>query len=150
MSNELNNNSSNTASPPKFRDNELELGQCFLAYVNFREPLEHQGKNRPIVIFRDMEEDKLYAFPVTSQIDTPFNKRYGYKVKDLDVAGFSKDSVIQCHSSNLKEIKPENIKRQLGNLSERDVTGLLIKSLQVRQMEKAQERRLSQRNELER
>ncbi|MCM3796440.1 hypothetical protein [Priestia megaterium] len=97
-----------------------------------------------------MEEDKLYAFPVTSQIDKLFNKKYGYKVKDLDVAGFSKESVIQYHSSNLKEIKPENIKRQLGNLSGRDVTGLLIKLLQVRQMEKAQERGLSQRNDLER
>jgi hypothetical protein len=114
---------------------DVDIGQVFLAFVKFSDQQNGQGKLRPVVAFKDPEDDRLYAFKVTSRIDNKINHKYGYLMMDWKEAGLHKPSIIKCNRENVYDIEPMNIMKKLGNITERDLTGLLIKTIKVRQME---------------
>lgn len=122
-------------------NNNLDTGQCFVAYIKFSFDDPHdstgkvKGKFRPVVIFHDLEDDQFYACKVTSKIDNPQNKKYGYTIQDWKEAGFHKPSIVKCNKEEIYEIEPLSFKKKIGTLSDRDVKGLLIKMIKTRHRE---------------
>lgn len=116
-----------------FKNNSVNEGQVFLAYMRYRD--KKGGKERPIIALKDPEEENWLAFLVTSRIDKKVNHKYGYLVEDWKEAGFNKPSIIKCNREDIHELKHNNIFRKVGELSNRDLKGLLIKMAQVRRRE---------------
>lgn len=113
-------------------------GDVYIAFVNFVEDAQKdnaKGKVRPVVIFEDPEEGKLYACKVSSQVDKPIKKRLGYVMQDWQEAGFKAPSVIACDAENIHEINSLSITKKVGQLTEHDLRGLLIKHIKVLTME---------------
>lgn len=123
----------------------VEEGQVFLAYIKFKD--KKGGKERPIIIMKDPETDKLLAFKVTSRIDKKLNHKYGYLVEDWKEAGFLKPSIIKCNREDVYELDTKTIIRKVGELSNRDLKGLLVKMAKVREIE--YRRDLRRKNEYE-
>ncbi len=126
--------------------NDFKNGEVYIAFVNFVEDLHNKenarGKVRPVVIFEVPEDNKLYACKVSSKVDKPIKKRYGYVLQDWKEAGIKSPSVVACDSENIREIDPTSIKKYVGQLTERDIRGMLVKHIKVRAMEHEMEQSL--------
>lgn len=114
-------------------------GDIYIAFVKFSEEAKNtvnpKGKVRPVVIFQDPEEGKLYACKVSSQVNKPIKQRLGYVLQDWQQAGFKVPSVVACDSENIREIDSLSITKKIGELTDRDLKGLLIKHIKVVTME---------------
>jgi len=126
--------------------NEMNNGDVFIAYVHFSE--KDGGKVRPVVIFEDPEEKKMFACKVSSQVDKPIKQRLGYVLQDWKEAGFKKPSVVACDRENIREIDTNTVHKFVGRLTENDIKGLLIKHIKVAQQEYKKD--LEKKNEIER
>lgn len=119
----------------------FETGQCFIMYVEFRDNdgnyLEpRQGKNRPVVIFKDPSDNNIFACQTTGQIDKPLYRKNGVLIQDFQEAGMKKETIIRLeYHSRYKIENPENLKGPIGKLSERDIDNFLEKLVKVRQRE---------------
>lgn len=126
---------------------EIEVGEVFFAYVRFYQD-EERGKERPVVAFKDPEDDSWKAFKVTGRIEKKLNHKYGYLLADWKEAGLQRPSIVKCNREDIVDIYPEDITKRLGRLTEQDLKGLFMKHLKVRDIEY---RRLQQQiNDLER
>lgn len=121
-------------------------GECFLAYVQFENGIG--GKKRPVVLLHDQEDHTFYACKVTGKVNKPKNQRYGYEVKDWVDAGLHQPSIIKCNKHEIYEVEPEQLRDKIGQLSHRDLHGLLTKQIKVRMLEKEKERVLEHGHEL--
>lgn len=122
-------------------DYSFETGQCFIMYVKFRDNdgnfLEpSQGKSRPVVIFKDPLDDRIFACQTTTQTDRPRYIKNGLLIQDIQEAGMKKETIIRLeyHSRYIIE-NPEDLKGPIGKLSERDIDNFLEKLVKVRQRE---------------
>ncbi|WP_025731511.1 type II toxin-antitoxin system PemK/MazF family toxin [Heyndrickxia ginsengihumi] len=123
-------------------DYKLELGKVYTAFVVFG--TNHtEGKRRPVIIFQNQENNKITAFQVSSKIDTPFNKKFGYKIKDWEETGLKKPSVANLHPKDLLELEASDLKVIVGELTDRDKVGLLEKYITV-------QKKIQRENEFER
>jgi PemK-like, MazF-like toxin of type II toxin-antitoxin system len=133
------------------KNDEIKTGEIYIAFVRYVEDKlkdNPRGKVRPVVIFEDEEENKIFACKVSSQVNKPLKQKLGYEVKDWKEAGFTKPSIIACDKENIREIEPKNIKKRIGCLTDRDIKGMFIKRIKVANME--YKRELEKHNELER
>lgn len=129
-------------------NSKMKNGDVYIAFVRFQEFNDpNKGKSRPVVIFEDPEEERLFACKVSSKVDKPKNRKYGYVIKDWEEAGFKKPSVVACNRKDIHEISETNIKKYIGRLTERDIKGMLIKHIKVAQLEYKKE---MEKNEIER
>lgn len=119
---------------------ELKFGKIYTAFIFFKSNL-NEGKRRPVIVFQNQENDNLTAFQVSSQVDTNFNKKYGYKILDWKVAGLKKPSVANLHPKDLLELKKSDLKIIVGELSDRDKVGLLEKYISVQKVIQLQKQR---------
>ena len=118
---------------------DLKNGDVYTAFVRFAEDIHNdvnpKGKIRPVIIFEDPEEGKLYACKVSTKVDKPIKRRLGYVLEDWKEAGFKAPSVIACDKENIHEIDSTSIDKFIGRLTERDLKGMLIKHIKVVAME---------------
>lgn len=119
---------------------ELKFGKIYTAFIFFKSNL-NEGKRRPVIVFQNQENDNLTAFQVSSQVDTNFNKKYGYKILDWKVAGLKKPSVANLNPKDLLELKKSDLKIIVGELSDRDKVGLLEKYISVQKVIQLQKQR---------
>lgn len=120
------------------KENELKNGDVYIAFVRYGEDINKdnpRGKVRPVVIFEDPAENKLFACKVSSRIDKPTEKKLGYIIQDWKEAGFKKTSVVACNRENIREIDKMAIHQYVGRLTERDIKGMLIKHIRVTELE---------------
>lgn len=125
------------------KESELKNGDVYIAFVRYAEDInkdeEPKGKVRPVVIFEDPAENKLFACKISSRIDKPIEKKFGYIIKDWKEAGLKKPSIIACNRENIREIDKTAIHRYIGRLTERDIKGMLIKHIRVAELEYSKE-----------
>lgn len=121
----------------------LEFGKVYTAYIVFKDNIT-EGKRRPVILFQNQENDYITAFQVSSQVKTPFNKKYGYEIIDWEKTGFKKPSIANLHPKDLLELKSTDLKVIVGELTDRDKVGLLEKYISV------QRRIRNMENEIER
>ncbi|WP_107942671.1 type II toxin-antitoxin system PemK/MazF family toxin [Metasolibacillus fluoroglycofenilyticus] len=117
----------------------FQEGDIFYAYVHFIDDID-QGKERPIVAMKDQDTDTWKAFKITSRIEKKLNHKYGYLMEDWAESGLTKPSIIKCDLQSVYDIDPNNIIRKIGDLTERDLKGLLMKIVTVREIEYRRER----------
>lgn len=123
----------------KITSDDLETGSLYTCYIYHDNPEVHgEKKSRPIVVLED--RDKKIGFKVSTQVDKPFNKKYGYRLKDWKEAGCHSESVIVCYPKDRFEVKPEHIGYKLGEVTERDMIGFLTKL--VKEMKKENDNQL--------
>jgi hypothetical protein len=120
----------------------LEYGKIYTAFVKFKIS-DKEGKYRPVILFQNQENENLTVFQVSSQTDSPFNLKNGYQIKDWQQAGFKKPSVANLHPKDLIELKPQQLKSVVGELTDFDKIGLLEKFISI-------QKRLQKQYELER
>ncbi|MCT6922831.1 type II toxin-antitoxin system PemK/MazF family toxin [Metasolibacillus sp.] len=126
--------------PIQLQENDTyQDGDIFYAYVHFAEDVE-QGKERPIVAMKDQDTDTWKAFKITSQIGKKLNHKYGYLMEDWAESGLTKPSIIKCDRESIYNIDPNNIIKKIGDLTEQDLKGLLMKIVTVREIEYRRER----------
>ncbi|MCU9601732.1 type II toxin-antitoxin system PemK/MazF family toxin [Pallidibacillus thermolactis] len=134
------------------KQKQMENGDVYIAFVRYAEDINNdnnpKGKVRPVVIFKDPEDNKLYACKVSSRVDKPLERKFGYIIKDWKEAGFSKPSIVACNRENIREINKTAIHRYIGRLTDRDIKGMLIKHIKVARLEYKIMK--EKRNELER
>lgn len=111
-------------------------GEVFFAYMEYKDVGGGRGKKRPVVVIKDENTGLFQALKITSQVDKRMNHKYGYKLKDWKDSGLYKPSIVKCNEKDIENIKPENIVRKMGDLTKRDMMGLLVKLIQVRRLEK--------------
>lgn len=128
------------------KNHDLKNGDVYIGFVRYAEDINNdknpKGKVRPVVIFEDPVENKLFACKVSTQIDKPTEKKFGYIIKDWKEAGLKKPSIIACNRENVREIDKTAIYKNIGSLSDRDIKGLLVKyvSIAAREVERENER----------
>lgn len=128
------------------KDTQFNEGDVFYAYVRYVDD-EKKGKERPIVAIKSEEDDNWKAFKITSQIDKKINHKYGYLMEDWEHTGLTKPSIIKCNREDVYDIEPENIIQKIGDLTERDLKGLLIKTIRVREIEYRRDKQQAQKLE---
>lgn len=104
----------------------LEFGKIYTAFVYFNVS-ETKGKPRPVILFRNQADENITAFQVSSKLNSPFNKKYGYIIVDWKETGLKNSSVANLHPKDLLELKSSDLKTVVGELSDRDKIGLLEK-----------------------
>ncbi|KIO69293.1 hypothetical protein B4065_1466 [Caldibacillus thermoamylovorans] len=133
------------------KGNELKNGDVYIAFVRYAEDMNKdsapRGKVRPVVIFEDPMENKLFACKVSSRIDKPTERKFGYIIQDWKEAGLKKPSIIACNRENIREIDKTAIHKYIGRLTERDIKGMLVKYVKVAQLELKREIALKQNSE---
>lgn len=133
-------------------EKEFKNGEVYIGFVRYAEDINNdvnpRGKIRPVVIFEDPEEKRLFACKVSGQIDKPLERKNGYVIQDWKDAGFKKPSIVACNKENIREINKSDIRDFVGRLTDRDVKGMLIKHIKVTEREYKKE--LEKKNELER
>lgn len=130
-------------------NDDLKYGKIYTAFVYFDQKLSKGGgKKRPVILFLNQENEDLTAFQVSSQIDTHFNRKYGFEIVDWKEAGFKKPSVANLHPKDLLELKKDNLKTVVGELSEIDKVGLLEKYIHIQKQ--VQREMVAKRKGLER
>lgn len=144
MEDEIQNKDVETLKKEEIQFND---GDIFYAYVRFYED-EKNGKERPIVAMKNEEDDTWKAFKITSRIEKKMNHKYGYLMEDWEQSGLTKPSIIKCDREGTFDIEPDKIIRKIGDLTERDLRGLLIKTIKVREIEYRREKQKAR--ELER
>lgn len=128
------------------RSYQYQAGECFLAYISFANTTG--GKVRPVVLIHDKEENQFFVCTVTSQVDKPKNKKYGYVVVDWKEAGLDKPSIIKCNKDDMYLLKePYQLIEKIGTLTHKDLSGLLVKQIKVRLLEN--EKQKQRRNDFE-
>lgn len=110
-------------------------GEVFFAYVEYTDVDGNLGKKRPVVVVKDKTTEMLRALKVTSQIDKPLNHKYGYKLRDWEKSGLNRPSIVKCNEKDIVNINPVNIVRKMGDLTERDLMGVLVKIVEVKELE---------------
>lgn len=128
-----------------FEEENVDDGQVFLAYMRYKDKLG--GKERPIIAMKDSETEIWLAFKVTSRIEKKLNHKYGYLVEDWQEAGFKIPSIIKCNREDIQDLEPKNIIRKVGELTNRDLKGLLIKTVKIREIEYKRDFRKNQEYE---
>lgn len=128
------------------KNRDLKNGDVYIAFVRYAEDIDNdknpKGKVRPVVIFEVPGEERLFACKVSSQINKPTEKKFGYMIQDWKEAGLLKPSIISCNSENVREIDKTAIYKYIGSLSDRDIKGLLVKyvSIAAREVERENDR----------
>ncbi len=123
-------------------NNKLKLGEIYLAFVTFTESLNSdnpKGKVRPVVIFEDPDDHKLFACKVTTRVNKPIAQKLGYTISDWKESGLNAPSIVSCDKENVREIEPNSIIKYIGELTERDIRGMLIKHMRVQALEHQRE-----------
>lgn len=118
---------------------ELRGGEVFFAFMRYNDD-KARGKLRPIVAIKDPEDETWRALKVTSRLDKKLNHKYGYLLTDWKEAGLSEPSIVKCNREDIQELDPRNIRNRRGELTRRDMAGLLSKLLRVREIEYRRER----------
>lgn len=125
-----------------FNIENADEGQVFLAYVGYKD--KSGGKERTIIAMKDYETERWLAFKVTSKVEKKMNHKYGYLVEDWKEAGFIVPSIIKCNREDIYDLKPQHIIKKVGELTNRDLKGLLIKTVKVREIEYKRDLRKNQ------
>lgn len=120
------------------RETDYQDGECFLANVLYEDGTGK--KKRPVVLLHNEEDHTFYACKATGNVTKPKNQRYGYEVKDWVDAGLHQPSIIKCNQHEIYEVELEQFREKIGQLSHRDLRGLLTKQIKVRLLEKEKER----------
>lgn len=126
---------------------DLTDGEVFYAYVEHIEN-DGQGKTRPVLALKDPETDGWLVLKITSRIDKKLNHKYGYMLSDWEKCGLDKPSIVKCNREDIRDIQPDNITKKIGELTTRDLKGLLVKFIKVREIEFRRD--LRNTNDLER
>jgi hypothetical protein len=127
----------------------IEFGKIYTAFIYFKssnDSVLEEGKRRAVIIFTYGSNDQITAFQISSQINTPFNKKYGYELKDWAAAGLKKPSIVNLHPKDKLDLVKEDLKNIVGELLIDDKRGLLVKYTSVQDILKKRQKR----NELER
>lgn len=118
-----------------------ENGEVFYAFMRYKDHEDGIGKDCPVVALKDPETETWQALKITSQIDKKLNHKYGYLMEDWEQSGLTSPSIIKCNIEDIEEINPSYIRKKIGELTHRDLTGLLVKLIKVRQVEYQREQR---------
>ncbi|WP_079707681.1 hypothetical protein [Paraliobacillus ryukyuensis] len=108
---------------------DLEFGKIYISFVYFDEN-DSDGKKRPVILFKN-NKDTATLFKVSSKLDTPFNQKYGYFIKDWEQTGLNKPSVVKAHPNDIFESPISQLNTIIGELSDRDKIGLLEKHIEI-------------------
>jgi hypothetical protein len=107
-----------------------EKFNVYFGRVEYEEKTD--GKDRPVVIIDidDENKDIIYMFGIYSYkkyFDSQKDMKTLYEVKDLDVAGLDRRSFVRVSRPIDIEIKKLRTYKHLGQLSKRDIKGLIAK-----------------------
>lgn len=69
-------------------------------------------------------------------------------MEDWEQSGLTSPAIIKCNIEDIEEINRSYIRKKIGELTHRDLTGLLVKLIKVRQVEYQREQRKIQNFEM--